>query len=706
MTHLKIEQNNIPENVTPNTIEKLYSTVTANDYVYDDDDLKGTLQTTSAYEDIVQYLEAKYPGLHINATKLYVRFQELEVLRVLLANNYGDGTGITRTELSAITTLSGTLFQDNTTLTSLDDLQKFTGLTYVNYKFAQGCTNLVSVTFPSNMREIGAPYTDWTSGPFSDCISLQNVTLNEGLTTLGYRAFRNCTALTTINIPSTVTALGIDSSTGSTFESCTGLKTVTGSCILSTLGPYSFYGCNQLESIGDIDISNISTIPYRAFCGCNKLNFGNKLANMPNLTTIGGNAFEGCWLLSNIDLSHVTSITDTYAFRNCIAVTSVDLSSLSSIPNATFEGCTGLTTVTGGSSLTSIGGFGFANCSNLSSIDLSNVTSIGIDGFYNCTSLTSVDLSSLADPGYEIFKGCSNLASVTFSTQLRHISRNMFLGCSSLSGVIDLTNTQVTAVYRGAFEGTNITGLKLPTTVTQYGENWASSPCDGREITTIYGLDNVTWAVGELGAKISNAIYLGQLQQNDSLFVLSSTDSAPWKRTASAIQIYAPKFIYTSRSSNYESFSKLRGGLLTYQNNGTGITSVKLLYFRDLQNLKTFDLFAASIKNLVINNTTPPTFDTSLPDDGGNVSNIANATTWKTVMFGTIPTSGTGAMTIYVPDSAVATYQADSNYNAYTIRGINEINPSTNQPYLARYATNALWEAAGKPEDALIEEYM
>ena len=328
--------------------------------------------------------------------------------------------------------------------------------------------------------------------------------------------------------------------------------------------------------------------------------------------------------------------------------------------------------------------------------------------FKNNTNITQFDefrfFTGLTQIETETFKGCSNLQSIKMPQSISNIKYGAFEGCSSLSGVLDLSYTNVQTLAPRVFVGTQLTGLILPTSLQSYGDNNSSSPLSGRQLVTLKGFDNVINLKAHEYGNITNAIYFGQLTSSDKLLIACSSNESAWCEQSSVIQLYAPKFMYSNTTSFSSAWGKLNKSLFSYLANDTNSsTTIKLLYFKDLQSIKHFDFYCGRIKNLVINNLVPPSFDTTVPVNSTDIGNYQN---WINTMFGTIPTSGADAMIIYVPDSAVSTYQANSNYNSYTIRGINEINPSTNQPYLTRYATNDLWEAAGKPEDALIEEYM
>jgi hypothetical protein len=65
----------------------------------------------------------------------------------------GDGE-LTYAEAAAVTNLGGA-FSSNQNITSFDELQYFTGLTFIgDYEFYY-CTNLTSIVIPENVTSIG-----------------------------------------------------------------------------------------------------------------------------------------------------------------------------------------------------------------------------------------------------------------------------------------------------------------------------------------------------------------------------------------------------------------------------------------------------------------------------------------------------------------------------------------------------------------------
>ncbi len=173
-------------------------------------------------------------------------------------------------------------------------------------------------------------------GAFAYCTNLENVDLGS-VTTIGNRAFSNCTGLTntSVTIPSSVTSIGDDA-----FSGCTGLTSVTIPSSVTSIDSSAFYGCTGLTSV---------TIPS-------------------SVTSIDSSAFYGCTGLTSVTIpSSVTSI-DSYMFRGCTGLTSVTIpSSVTSIGSYAFYGCTGLTSVTIPASVTSIESCAFYGCTRLTS---------------------------------------------------------------------------------------------------------------------------------------------------------------------------------------------------------------------------------------------------------------------------------------------------------------------------------------------------
>ena len=148
------------------------------------------------------------------------------------------------------------------------------------------------------------------------------------------------------------------------------------------LGDYAFKGCSGLTSM--IIPSGVTAIGKEAFYGCSGLT---SLTIPSSVTEIGELAFEGCSGLTSMTIpSSVTSI-GWGAFAECSGLTSLTIpSSVTSIDNYTFAGCSGLTSLTIPSGVTSIGNYAFADCSGLTSIYVytKKLPELGYNVFNRC----------------------------------------------------------------------------------------------------------------------------------------------------------------------------------------------------------------------------------------------------------------------------------------------------------------------------------
>ena len=111
------------------------------------------------------------------------------------------------------------------------------------------------------------------------------------MTKIGERAFYNCTSLSSVVIPESVTEIG----------------------------PYAFRKCESLTSIVIPD--NVTEIGYDAFNGS-----GFTSINIPkSMATIGEEAFKGCSNLIPIIIPESVAVIEAYAFKECDNLTSVTI---------------------------------------------------------------------------------------------------------------------------------------------------------------------------------------------------------------------------------------------------------------------------------------------------------------------------------------------------------------------------------------------
>lgn len=173
------------------------------------------------------------------------------------------------------------------------------------------------------------------------------VSLPEGLTRIGERAFVKCANLTAVTIPNSVTSLGRQAFVNdSSLSSITIPKSVT-----SIDGPL-FWNCVSLTSVV-VDPEN-KTYNSRGNCNAiietstNKLIAACNKATIPaGVKTIGEDAFGGCGLLASITIPNSVSEIEKGAFYYCKNLTSITIpNSVKSIGYNALSGCVGLRSVT------------------------------------------------------------------------------------------------------------------------------------------------------------------------------------------------------------------------------------------------------------------------------------------------------------------------------------------------------------------------
>lgn len=125
-------------------------------------------------------------------------------------------------------------------------------------------------------------------------ISVSRVVINEGVTSIGDRAFEDCSRLTSVTIPNSVTSIGEDA-----FYGCSGLTSVTIGNSVKSIGRAAFTGCTGLTSI---------TIPN-------------------SVTSIGNSAFSACSGLTSITIGNSVTSIETAAFYGCSRLASLTIPS-------------------------------------------------------------------------------------------------------------------------------------------------------------------------------------------------------------------------------------------------------------------------------------------------------------------------------------------------------------------------------------------
>jgi len=291
-----------------------------------------------------------------------------------------------------------------------------------------------------------------------------------GVEIISSRTFQNCTNITSVTIPDTVTVIE-----DYVFDGCTGLTTVAFPQTLTSLGSYAFQDCSSLITVDLPD--SLTTISSYAFHKCTALA---TVAFPQTLTAIGSSAFRNCTALTTVDLPDSLTTISSYAFYNCTALTTVAFSqTLTSLGSSAFRNCTALTAVDLPDSLTTISSYAFYRCTGLTTVDFPDtLTTIGSNAFYSCTSLTAVIFpGTLINIDNSAFYGCRKLIEVDLPDVLTTIGEYAFQKCTGLE-TVSFSNA-LTSLGKYAFQGCiSLTAADLPETLTSLGQ-YAFQGCTG-----------------------------------------------------------------------------------------------------------------------------------------------------------------------------------------------------------------------------------
>lgn len=297
-------------------------------------------------------------------------------------------------------------------------------VTYEDNNSSQGYTNIAgALVIPSSVTYGGTTYP---------------------VTTIGDFAFRLCSGLTSVSLPTSITNIKDYS-----FESCSGLVTINIPDSVTNIGHCVFRHCSSLTSI--TIPGGIHTIYNEAFSNCTSLTTA--IIN-EGVGVIGNYVFNGCTSLDSLVLPSSAAYIGDGAFAGCTSLTRVNLSNnVAQIGQMAFNGCSALTNLsfghTGGSSVLTIGVYAFAGCGNLTRVNFHGsikdwsviqFASLASNPLYYARHLyiNGIEVINAVIPGgYAYindyaFVNCSYISSVTIPASVLSIGESAFAGCTGL----------------------------------------------------------------------------------------------------------------------------------------------------------------------------------------------------------------------------------------------------------------------------------
>ncbi len=333
--------------------------------------------------------------------------------------------------------------------------------------------NCVLVTFNWD------PYSAPTGGLYAGNVVIPETVAYNGIdyrvTGIEYNAFYDCPALLSVKIPNSVTTIG-----PLAFYRCSALTSIEIPSSVETIEYNAFEKCGALESIM-VDENNVA---YDSRNNCNAL-----------IETATNTLLRGC---ENTVIPHSVTSIGSYAFDDCITLTSIEIpNSVTVIGDAAFS-CSGLTSIEIPNSVTSIGSGAFSNCEALTEVMLPHgIICIGggtfrntpwykkfsydddgclyinnilfeVNSFLEIKSSFKVKEGTVAIAGDAFYSHSNTIKTIEIPNSVKAIGHSAFSYCYNLSNVN--IPDGVTIIGNEAFCGcSGLTSIKIPNGVTRIG---------------------------------------------------------------------------------------------------------------------------------------------------------------------------------------------------------------------------------------------
>lgn len=319
------------------------------------------------------------------------------------------------------------------------------------------------VVVPKTVNAIAGSSSKNIFGSTSDS-TLKYITLHRNTTTIGSYALYGCKTLTGISHSDGVVALG-----GYAMAGCVELVKYRFSPLTQSVGNNAFASDTKLESVTNLENTQVSQISEAMFCECSSL----YEILLPNtITSIGNEAFEACKKLTSVDLSKTKTATiGVKGFAYCDNLSKIQFpTTLTFIDDGAFIEDKNLRSVQNleKTIVSIINNNAFLGCKNLLSVKLpQTLSTLGESAFEGCSNLTAV--SGFENTAVKIlaartFANCSSLSTLSLARGLTEIKTEALIGCSILRNLDTLSTTKVTKIGVRALKDTaGLTSISLPT---------------------------------------------------------------------------------------------------------------------------------------------------------------------------------------------------------------------------------------------------
>ena len=380
-------------------------------------------------------------------------------------------------------------------------------VTFIGYAAFKSCSDLTSVTIPSSVKLI-------RPDAFYYCSALCSVNIPDQITTIEANTFYWCYSLTSITIPNSVRSIH-----EMAFFGCSSLATVTLGSSVKYIQPSAFGFCTAITNVYCL-AEDAPVIANAVF----ELNTIEKaILHVPASSIEAYKAMEP-WMYFkdiialNTDAVEIDGIyynlkTDTNKAEVTNLLWGNYAGSLDIPASVTYDGVE--------YSVSSIGDFAFLACSNLTSISIpGSVTSIGFSAFSGCKNLDSISYSDVASwcsidftsntsnplcNGGKFYVNGELIEDLVIPNGVTSIGDYSFNNCGSITSVT-LSNS-VTSIGEESFGGcSNLKSITIPNSMENIDDS-AFNDCTN--LHDVYISDIASWCSIDFASYTSNPLYYG-----------------------------------------------------------------------------------------------------------------------------------------------------------------------------------------------------